>query len=220
MGASEDWKASADDECAQVVWHPSAVRRAARPTRGLTVWITGLSGSGKSTLGAALESALVAEGRPAYLLDGDNLRHGLNRDLGFTPPDRGENVRRVGEVARMFADCGVIAIVALISPYRDDRDRVREQHAADGIPFVEIYMDTSLEMCESRDPKGMYARARAGRLASFTGVGSDYEPPSQAEIVVRPDSEAPCVVASRVTAVIDSIVCDQATIGTEVVECC
>src|SRR5690606_18687091 len=146
----------------RVVWHSTAVEREERATRGMTVWLTGLSGSGKSTVAVELERRLVASGRPAFLLDGDNLRHGLNSDLGFSAEDRVENIRRVGEVARLFAEAGVIAIVSLISPYRADRDRARAVHEAAGIPFLEVFVDTPLEVCESRDPKGMYAKARAG----------------------------------------------------------
>ena len=140
-------------------------RGAERPSvhAGLTVWLTGLSGSGKSTVAVEVEHKLVTRGRPAYLLDGDNLRHGLNADLGFSAADRAENVRRVGEVARLFADAGLVAVVSLVSPYRVDRDRVRAQHESAGLGFVEVFVDTPLAVCEARDPKGMYARARAGR---------------------------------------------------------
>src|ERR671924_957442 len=132
-----------------VVWHSGAVGRGDRPSAGATVWFTGLSGSGKSTVAALVERALVAVGRPAYLLDGDNLRHGLNADLGFSAADRSENIRRVGEVARLFADAGVVALVPVISPYRTDRDRVRRIHADAGLRFVEVFVDTPLELCEA-----------------------------------------------------------------------
>ena len=161
-----------------VVWHANAVARDQRPTRGLTVWLTGLSGSGKSTVAVEVERKLVDAGRPAYLLDGDNLRHGLNADLGFSPADRAENVRRVGEVARLFADAGMVAVVSLVSPYRADRDRVRAAHQAGGLRFVEVFVDTPLEVCEARDPKGMYAKARAGEITGFTGVDDPYEAPA------------------------------------------
>jgi bifunctional enzyme CysN/CysC len=146
-----------------------------------------LSGSGKSTLAVAVERLLVDAGRSAYLLDGDNLRHGLNGDLGFTPRDRDENVRRVGEVARLFADAGVVSLVPLISPYRAGRDRARAMHQAAGLSFVEVFVDTPIELCEQRDPKGLYKLARAGQLTGFTGIDDPYEAPVTPELVVRPD---------------------------------
>ena len=143
------------------VWHAPAVGRssAGRATgcAGATVWFTGLSGSGKSTLANAVAQRLLEAGRAAYVLDGDNLRHGLNADLGYSPADRTENVRRVGEVARLLTDAGLVALVPVISPYRADRDRVRDAHAVDGLPFVEVFVDTPLAVCEARDPKGLYA---------------------------------------------------------------
>ncbi|HUJ66130.1 MAG TPA: adenylyl-sulfate kinase, partial [Acidimicrobiales bacterium] len=157
-----------------VVWHANAVERGDRRTNGLTVWFTGLSGSGKSTVAVEVERRLVEAGRPAYLLDGDNLRHGLNSDLGFGADDRAENVRRVGEVAKLFADAGVVAVVSLVSPYRTDRDRVREAHSAAGLDFLEVFVDTPLDVCEARDPKGLYAKARAGQLSRFTGIDDPY----------------------------------------------
>ncbi|WP_280433382.1 adenylyl-sulfate kinase [Nocardia brasiliensis] len=184
----------------RVVWHSTAVGRDERATRGLTVWLTGLSGSGKSTVAVELERHLVASGRPAFLLDGDNLRHGLNADLGFSAADRVENVRRVGEVARLFADAGVVAVVSLISPYRADRDRVRAAHLAAGIPFVEVFVDTPLQVCEARDPKGMYAKARAGEISGFTGIDDPYEAPTDAELVLRPDHGDPAAMAATILA--------------------
>ena len=152
------------------VWHAPAVGRVERwarhGLRGATVWFTGLSGSGKSTLANAVAQRLLEAGRAAYVLDGDNLRHGLNADLGFSPADRTENVRRVGEVARLLTDAGLVALVPVISPYRADRARVRDAHAVDGLPFVEVFVDTPLAVCEARDPKGLYAtrpRRRADR---------------------------------------------------------
>ncbi|PXX58132.1 bifunctional enzyme CysN/CysC [Nocardia tenerifensis] len=180
-----------------VVWHAGDVRREERAGAGATIWLTGLSGAGKSSIAVALEQAMVRSGRPAYVLDGDNLRHGLNADLGFSAAARAENVRRTGEVARMFADAGVVAIVALISPYRDDRDRVRARHEAAGLPFVEVFVDTPLNVCEARDPKGMYAKARAGEISGFTGVDDLYEPPLRAEVVLRPESGDPVALAAR-----------------------
>ena len=181
-----------------VVWHRGAVDRADRPSAGATVWFTGLSGSGKSTVAAELERALVAAGRPAYLLDGDNLRHGLNADLGFTAADRSENIRRVGEVARLFADAGVVALVPVISPYRADRDRARSIHEAAGVPFVEVFVDTPLEVCEARDPKGLYAKARAGEIKGFTGIDDPYEAPLHPDLRLTPDHGDPATQAALV----------------------
>ncbi|WP_280231145.1 adenylyl-sulfate kinase [Nocardia cyriacigeorgica] len=189
----------------RVVWHSTAVERTERATRGMTVWLTGLSGSGKSTVAVELERRLVASGRPAFLLDGDNLRHGLNSDLGFSAEDRVENVRRVGEVARLFAEAGVIAIVSLISPYRADRDRARAVHEAAGIPFLEVFVDTPLEICESRDPKGMYAKARAGEISDFTGVDAPYEHPLTPGLVLRPADGDPAAMASTVLTLLASM---------------
>ncbi len=169
-----------------VVRHASAVTRAERwaasGTDGLTVWLTGLSGSGKSTVAVRLEARLLRGGTAAYMLDGDNLRHGLNGDLGFSAADRAENVRRAGEVAQLFADAGVVAIVPLISPYRADRDRVRQRHEEAGLRFVEVFVDTPIEVCEQRDPKGLYAKARAGEISGFTGVDDPYEAPRDPEL--------------------------------------
>lgn len=167
-------------------WHPGHVSRAERPSLGATVWFTGLSGSGKSSVAAACERLLVEGGRPAYVLDGDNLRQGLNGDLGFSAADRTENVRRVGHVARLLADAGVIALVPLISPYRADRDRVRGLHDEAGVPFVEVFVDTPIELCEQRDPKGLYAKARAGEITGFTGIDDPYEAPGSPELVLTP----------------------------------
>jgi bifunctional enzyme CysN/CysC len=153
---------------------------------GATVWFTGLSGSGKSTIANAVAERLLEIGRPAYVLDGDNLRHGLNADLGFSAADRAENVRRVGEVARLMADAGLVVLVPVISPYRADRDRVRTAHDVAGLRFVEIFVDTPLELCEQRDPKGLYAKARAGEVTGMTGIDDPYEPPRSPELVVTP----------------------------------
>ena len=163
---------------------PLAARNAARrwAPSGATIWMTGLSGSGKSTIAAAVEHTLVGSGRNAYMLDGDNLRHGLNADLGFSEEDRAENVRRVGEVAKLLAESGVVAIVSLVSPFKDARDKVRAAHEEAGIPFYEVFVDTPLEECERRDPKGLYAKARAGEITDLTGVGSPYEAPERPEL--------------------------------------
>ncbi|VXC26978.1 adenylyl-sulfate kinase [Aeromicrobium sp. 9AM] len=169
-----------------IVWHSGAVTREHRRTRGMTLWLTGLSGSGKSSVAVEIERRLVAAGQPAYILDGDNLRHGLNSDLGFSPEDRQENVRRVTQVARLMADAGVVAIVSLVSPYRADRDAARAAHDADEIPFLEIFMDTPLEVAEARDTKGLYAKARAGEIKDFTGINAPYEAPLRPDLLLRP----------------------------------
>jgi bifunctional enzyme CysN/CysC len=192
---------------ADVVWHEGAVARserwAASRLGGATVWFTGLSGSGKSTVAVAVERRLLDAGRAAYVLDGDNLRHGLNGDLGFGAADRTENVRRAAEVARLFADAGLVALVPLISPFRADRDRARAVHVDAGLPFLEVFVDTPLVECERRDPKGLYARARAGELPGFTGVDDPYEPPSRADLVLRPDDGDPDAQAALVVALVD-----------------
>ncbi len=150
------------------------------------MWFTGLSGSGKTTVAGAVGRLLGASGRAWYLLDGDNLRHGLNGDLGFSAADRCENVRRTGEVAVLMADAGLAVLCPLISPYRADRDRVRARHADTGLRFVEVFVDTPLATCEERDPKGLYRRARAGELTGFTGIDDPYEAPERPDVVLRP----------------------------------
>ncbi len=171
-----------------VTWHPGAVSRKQRATitggQGMTIWLTGLSGSGKSTVAGGVEAELIGLGKAAYTLDGDNIRHGLNADLGFTAADRAENVRRVGEVARLMADAGLVVLVPVISPYRNDRDAVRRGHVEAGSPFGEVHVATPLEECERRDPKGLYARARAGEITGFTGVDDPYEAPRNPEQVI------------------------------------
>jgi bifunctional enzyme CysN/CysC len=194
---------SAAEPPANVVWHDGGVDRGHRPSAGATIWFTGLSGSGKSTVAAEVERQLVATGRPAYLLDGDNLRHGLNADLGFSAEDRTENVRRVGEVARLFADAGVVALVPVISPYRVDRDRARKVHEDVGLPFVEVFVDTPLDLCEERDPKGLYAKARAGEIKGFTGIDDPYEAPENAEIVIDTEQTKPEDAAKQILAYLD-----------------
>ena len=179
-----------------ITWHPGQVQRSERPSQGATVWLTGLSGSGKSTVAAACERRLIDAGRPAYVLDGDNLRHGLNGDLGFSSADRAENVRRVGHVARLLADAGVVVLVPLISPYRADRDRVRQLHIEAGVPFLEVFVDTPIELCEQRDPKGLYAKARAGEITGFTGIDDPYEAPVAPQLVLTPgDGDAEAMAA-------------------------
>lgn len=166
------------------------------------MWLTGLSGSGKSTVAAACERLLVDAGRPAYVLDGDNLRHGLNADLGFSARDRAENVRRVGHVARLLADAGVVALVPLISPYRADRDRVRALHVEADVPFVEVFVDTPIELCEKRDPKGLYAKARAGAISGFTGIDDPYEPPVSPDLVLEPADGDAAAMAARIVSLL------------------
>ncbi|RKY62948.1 MAG: adenylyl-sulfate kinase [Candidatus Latescibacterota bacterium] len=154
--------------------------------RGVVLWFTGLPGSGKSTIANEVAHMLHRRGHLTYVLDGDNVRHGLNKDLGFSPEDREENIRRIGEVANLFADAGVITMTAFISPYRRDRERVRRL-LGDG-RFIEIYVNCPLEVCERRDPKGMYAKARRGEIPEFTGISAPYEPPENPEIELRTDS--------------------------------
>jgi adenylyl-sulfate kinase len=174
-----------------VVWQQGLLDRAQRWDAlghpGATVWMTGLPASGKSTVAAAVEARLVGEGRPAYVLDGDNLRHGLNGDLGFSAEDRAENVRRTAEVSALLAEAGVVVLVALVSPYHADRAAARAVHERLELPFVEVHVATSLEECERRDPKGLYARARAGELQHLTGVDDPYEPPDAPDVVVTGD---------------------------------
>jgi bifunctional enzyme CysN/CysC len=190
-----------------VVWHESEVPRderwSAAGVRGATVWLTGLSGSGKSTVASALAALLTERAVLSYTLDGDNLRHGLNGDLGFSADDRAENVRRVGEVARLFADAGVIAIVPLISPYREGRDGARALHEAAGLVFVEVFVDTPLEVCEQRDPKGLYAKARAGELSGFTGIDDPYEAPLTPELVIAGGTVSAADGAGRIAAALE-----------------
>ncbi|KAK4743672.1 hypothetical protein SAY87_009984 [Trapa incisa] len=167
-----------------IFWHDCPVGRHERQKlldqKGCVVWITGLSGSGKSTLACSLSRELHAKGKLSYVLDGDNLRHGLNKDLGFKVEDRTENIRRVGEVAKLFADAGLICIASLISPYRKDRDACRAMLPASS--FIEVYMNMPLELCEERDAKGLYKLARAGKIKGFTGIDDPYEPPLNCEI--------------------------------------
>ena len=169
-----------------VSWHEGEVTRLTRwqslQQHGVTVWLTGLSGSGKSTTASAVEANLVAAGRWAYRLDGDNLRYGLCRDLGFSREERSENARRVAELALLFADAGAVALVCLVSPYAADREHARQLHQQAGLAFVEVFVNTSLEECVRRDSKGLYAQARAGALTGLTGVSAPYEAPRHPEV--------------------------------------
>jgi adenylyl-sulfate kinase len=171
-----------------VVWQDGDLSRGQRwralNTVGATVWLTGLPASGKSTIGAALEARIVRAGRFAYLMDGDNLRHGICGDLGFSAEDRLRNIIRAGELAKLFADAGGIAVVALVSPMADARDRVRELHEQADLQFLEVFVDTPLEVCAARDPKSLYARARAGEIRGFTGVDDPYERPTRPDLVL------------------------------------
>jgi bifunctional enzyme CysN/CysC len=187
---------------ANIVWHATSVARderwAAKVLGGVTVWFTGLSGSGKSTVANEVARLLAGHGRACYLLDGDNLRFGLNGDLGFDQPGREENVRRVGEVARLMADAGLVVLVPVISPYRADRERVRQIHDAAGLRFVEVFVDTPIEECERRDPKGLYKKARAGELRGFTGIDDPYEPPLSPELWLHTTRSRPGELAAQV----------------------
>jgi bifunctional enzyme CysN/CysC len=188
------------------VWQPSLVSREQRwadlGIEGVTVWLTGLSGSGKSAIADLVLAKLTSLGTTAYVLDADNLRHGLNSDLGFSPDDRTENCRRVAEVARLFADAGVTCIVPIISPYGSDRCRARRRHEQDGLRFVEVFVDTPLEICIARDPKGLYRRALAGELIEFTGISAPYEVPDHPELHLRTEGVEPEILADRVIAAI------------------
>ena len=200
-GADSDVPAM-NDRSPDVVWQDGLVPREERWSvlgyRGATVWFTGLPGSGKTSVAAACERLLMATDRAAYLLDGDNLRHGLNADLGFSAEDRDENVRRVAQVARLFADAGLVALVPLVSPYCAAREQARALHETAGLPFLEVYVDTPIEVCEERDPKGLYAQARTGRLIGLTGVDDPYEPPTKPDLVLSPDDGPPVASAIRV----------------------
>jgi adenylyl-sulfate kinase len=181
-----------------VVWQRGIQREqrwAALGHGGATVWMTGLPASGKSTIAAGVEASLLEAGRSAYVLDGDNLRHGLNGDLGFSAEDRAENVRRTAEVSALLVDAGVVVLVALVSPYRADREAARAAHDRRALPFLEVWVATSLEECERRDPKGLYAQARAGELKHLTGVDDPYEPPESPDVVVRGDEPVEEAVA-------------------------
>ncbi|MCC7193617.1 MAG: adenylyl-sulfate kinase [Phycisphaeraceae bacterium] len=182
----------AEQKATNIVWHEGNVTPAERAKnlgqKGCTVWMTGLSASGKSTVAVALEQVLLQRGKHAYRLDGDNIRMGLNKNLGFSAEDRAENIRRIGEVAKLFADAGMITITSFISPYRKDRDAVRKLHDDAKIPFIEVHVDIPLEEAEKRDPKGLYKKARAalasGKGMGFTGIDDPYEAPEKAEMVL------------------------------------
>ena len=183
-----------------IVWHEGHVSRQERESlldqRGVMLWLTGLPSSGKSTIAFTAEHALVARGRLAYVLDGDNIRHGLNKNLGFSADDRGENIRRIGEVGKLFVDCGAVTLTSFVSPYRADRDAVRDL-MEDG-EFLEVFVDTPVEICERRDPKGLYAKARAGEIPNFTGISDPYESPENPELVIKTASSTPEEAANAI----------------------
>ena len=195
----------AQQKATNITWHDATVtvedREKLLNQKGCVIWFTGLSGSGKSTLANAVEHVLHQQRHHTYVLDGDNVRHGLNKNLGFSPEDREENIRRIGEVAKLFADAGTIVMTAFISPYRADRDQAREL-IAEG-RFVEVFVDCPLEVCEERDTKGLYKKARAGEIKEFTGISAPYEPPFDPEVTVNTaelsiEESAHAVVASLV----------------------
>lgn len=192
-----------------ILWHDCPIGQSERQKllnqKGCVVWITGLSGSGKSTLACALSRELYSRGHLTYILDGDNLRHGLNRDLSFEAKDRAENIRRVGEVAKLFADAGLICIASLISPYRSDRSGCR--NLLQSSSFIEVFLNVPLEVCEARDPKGLYKLARAGKIKGFTGIDDPYEPPSDCEIVIHckaGDCATPKSMADKVVSYLEA----------------
>jgi adenylylsulfate kinase len=195
-----------------ITWHEGHVGREAREAllkhKGATIWFTGLSGSGKSTLAFTVEHALVQRKHLAYVLDGDNVRHGLNKNLGFSAEDREENIRRIGEVARLFADAGVLTLTSFISPYVKDRDQARKLHEQAALPFIEIYLNTPIDVCEQRDPKGLYKKARAalagGKGMGFTGVDDPYEPPPKPELTISAEKMTPQEAAAVVIEYLES----------------
>ena len=185
-----------------ITWHPGLTheeRAQYTKQKGLTIWFTGLSASGKSTVATALEQVLLQKGVNSYRLDGDNVRFGLNKNLGFSEQDRVENIRRIGEVAKLFADSTAVAITSFISPYKADRDQARELHKQSGLPFVEVFVDVPVEVAEQRDPKGLYKKARAGEIKEFTGISAPYERPEHAEVTLTHNQ----TVEEGVQAVVD-----------------
>jgi bifunctional enzyme CysN/CysC len=201
-GEAQARAAAATKQSPNVKWQSSALSRRRRweflGHPGATIWFTGLPAAGKSTIAGAVEEHLVSASRPAFLLDGDNLRHGLNGDLGFDAMARSENVRRTAHVARILAESGTVALVSLVSPYARDREEAAKLHAAMDLPFIEVWVEASLELCEQRDPKGLYARARAGELSGLTGIDAPYEPPSQPDLVLHSGCESVQAAVERV----------------------
>ena len=194
----------AEQKATNVTWHDGLVSREDRydilRQKGATVWFTGLSGSGKSTIAVALERALFERGKLSYRLDGDNVRLGINKNLGFSEEDRKENIRRIGEIAKLFGDAGTIALSSFISPYKSDRDEVRRLHEAANLRFVEVFVDCPLGEAERRDPKGLYKKARAGEIKNFTGIDDPYEAPVDPELHLRTDELS---VEEEVSAIVE-----------------
>jgi adenylylsulfate kinase len=192
----------AEIKATNITWHSSHVEREARvgllKQKGCTLWLTGLPSSGKSTTAFTLEHKLIHRGFSSYVLDGDNIRHGLNKNLGFSADDREENIRRIGEVAKLFADAGLITVTSFISPYRKDRDQARKIHEDSGLKFIEVFIDTPIDLCEQRDPKGLYQKARRGELKGFTGVDDPYEPPLRPELVLKSQNATPTELADLI----------------------
>ena len=189
-----------------IVWHEGHVSRKQREDlleqKGALIWLTGLPSSGKSTIAFTAEHALIERGRMAYVLDGDNIRHGLNKNLGFSAEDRAENIRRIGEVGKLFADAGIITLSSFVSPYRIDRDGVRE--LMENKDFIEVFIDTPLDVCEERDPKGMYKKARTGEIPNFTGISDPYEPPENPELVIHTTDSTPQEAALQIIALLET----------------
>jgi len=198
-----------------VTWHDGEISRDDRfeilRQKGITIWFTGLSGSGKSTVAVALEKALFSMGKLSYRLDGDNVRLGINKNLGFSEEDRTENIRRIGEVAKLFGDAGTISLSSFISPYKADRDQVRALHEAANLQFVEVFVDCALSVAEERDPKGLYKKARAGEIKNFTGIDDPYEAPENPEIHLHTDEMS---LEEEVAIIIDYLI-ESETIQTE-----
>src|SRR4051794_25669403 len=194
-----------EQKATNITWHQGSVTRAEREQllaqKGITIWMTGLSASGKSTIAVILEQMLLHQKKHAYRLDGDNVRHGLNKNLGFSAEDRAENIRRIGEVAKLFTDAGVIAITSFISPYRKDRDAVRASMGKG--EFIEVYVNVSLATAEQRDPKGLYKQAHAGKIKGFTGIDDPYEAPEKPEIVIETETTKPEDAAKQILAYLD-----------------
>ena len=185
-----------------LTWHEGHVNRMEREKmldqKGCTIWFTGLSASGKSTLAFTLEHALMQRKRMSYVLDGDNVRHGLNKNLGFTAEDREENIRRIGEVAKLFSDAGIITMTSFISPYRSDRRLARKLHDDTDLFFIEVFVDAPIAVCEERDPKGLYKKARKGEIKGFTGIDDPYEPPKNPELIINTAEMMPQEGAMRI----------------------
>ncbi|MDX1681753.1 MAG: adenylyl-sulfate kinase [Phycisphaeraceae bacterium] len=192
----------AEQKATNITWHEGEVTREDRQKvlghQGATIWLTGLSGSGKSTVAVEVEKQLLIRGHHAYRLDGDNVRHGLNKNLGFSPEDRDENIRRVGEVAKLFNDAGILTLTSFISPYQATRDMVRGLHDEGELTFIEVHVDVPLEEAEARDPKGLYKKARAGEIKGFTGIDAPYEAPENPELVLNTADESVEESAQRI----------------------